>query len=280
MLRGVKGLHGSTLHALDGEIGRVDEILFDDEHWTVRYLIVHTGSWLFGQKVLISPMAFGHQDWEQKRLNVNLTREQIKNSPGVETDKPVSRQWETDYYTYYGWPYYWGGMGGMGGGGGVGGIGGGWGSYWYPGALLAHPLGNAELQQDADKRSPDSHDDHLRSTKAVTGYGISATDGHLGHIEDFIVDDETWKLCYLAVDTRDWWPGKKVLIPPDWISQVNWPERSVTVNVTRAQVRNAPEWDPGEPINHAFEDQLYDYYAKQRPRDLPPMAKQKSMQHN
>jgi hypothetical protein len=267
MLISVKELHGSTLHALDGEIGRLDEILFDDEHWTVRYLIVHTGSWFFGQKVLISPLAFGHADWERRMLNVNLTREQIKNSPSVDTDKPVSRQWESDYYNYYAWPYYWGGMSEMGGMGYMGGVGG-WGTYWYPGTLLAHPFGNSKaLNQEADEQVSSHTDAHLRSTKEVTGYGIAATDGHIGHIEDFIVDDDTWKLRYFAVDTRDWWPGKKVLLPPDWIGEVNWADRNVTVDVTRDQVRNAPAWDPAQPIDHAFEDEVYSYYVRQRPSD-------------
>jgi sporulation protein YlmC with PRC-barrel domain len=264
MLREVKELHGSTIHALDGEVGRVDEILFDDEHWTIRYLIVHTGSWLFGRKVLISPMAFGQSNWERQMLSVNLTRAQIENSPGVDTDEPVSRQWETDYYDYYGWPYYWGGMGGMGYMGGMGA----WGTYWYPGALLAHPSSNIGMQeQQADDGARVHGDAHLRSTKEVTGYGIAATDGHLGHIDDFIINDETWRIRYLVVATRNWWPGKHVLLPPDWTGDVNWADRNVTVNVTREQVRNAPEWYLGQPITHSFEDQLYGYYARQRPQD-------------
>ena len=255
MLIEAKELHGLTIHALDGEIGSVDEILFDDEHWTVRYLIVDTGGWIFGRKVLISPLSFGTVGWEQHTLHVNLTREQIEKSPGVETDQPVSRQWERNYYNHYAWPYYWDGMGG-------------WGAYWYPGTLLAQPAGDGETpQQIADDLAQDHADAHLRSTKEVTGYGISATDGHLGHVQDFIVNDETWRVCYLGVDTRDNWPGKKVLLPPDWIEQVNWPDKSVTVSVTRDQVQNAPDWDTRQPISPSFEDELYVYYAKQHPRE-------------
>jgi stress response protein YsnF len=212
-------------------------------------------------------MSFGLPDWPGHTLNVNLTREQIENSPDVATDEPVSRQWETEYYGYYGWPYYWGGMGALGGMSGVGM--GGWGSYWYPGELAAHPYGNAETpEQKFADQAREHADANLRSTKEVIGYGISATDGHIGHIEDFILDDGTWRIRYLAVDTRDWWPGKKVLLPPDWIGHVNWPVGNVTVNVTQDQVKNAPEWDSGEPINSAFEDQLYRYYSRQRPVDV------------
>ena len=254
MLREVKGLHRLTIQALDGEIGKVVEILFDDAHWTVRYLVVETGSWLFGRKVLISPLAFKDVKWEEYQLHCSLTCKQIKNSPSVDTDEPVSRQWESDYYGYHGWPTYWGSMGR-------------WGAYSYPGALLSQPFGSAVTQQTAADPAREHNDAHLRSTKEVTGYKISATDGHLGHIEDFIIDDETWRINYLAVDTRNWWPGKKVLLPPDWIGSVNWSDRSVTVNVTRDQVRNAPEWGAGQPISRAFEAQLYGYYDRQRPLD-------------
>ena len=259
----MKKLHGFTLQALDGEVGSVDELLFDDEYWTVRYLIVDTGSWLVGRKVLISPLALGALDWEQKTLQVNLTREQIEKSPGVEADQPVSRQWERGYYDYFALPYYWDGVSG-------------WGAYLYTGGLLAQAAGSAEvLQHNADSQALDSAesrahehaDAHLRSTREVTGYGISATDDHLGHVADFLVNEETWRICYLAVDTQNWWPGKSVLLPPEWITQVSWPDRSVTVSITRDQVRNAPEWDTEQPISLAFEEQLYSYYDRQCPRN-------------
>jgi uncharacterized protein YrrD len=256
MLRAVKSLHGSTIHALDGEIGKVSEILFDDEHWTVRYLIVETGTWLFGRKVLISPIALDHVKWEEYTLHCNLTREQIKNSPDVNTDQPVSRQWETDYYSYYGWSSYWGGMGG-------------WGTYGYPGALFSQPFGiggmSRMLPEKVDAHVEEHSDAHLRSSKEVTGYRIFATDEHFGHIADFIVDEVTWKIRYLAVNTGDWWPGKKVLMPPDWIVQVNWLDRSVLVDVSREQIKNAPEWHSDQLIDRGYEEQLYRYYVRQTP---------------
>ncbi len=253
MLREASELHGTTVHAMDGEIGRVDEILFDDGHWTVRYLIADTGSWLLGRKVLISPPAFGSMDWTQHTLDVKLTRRQVEESPGVETDRPVSRQWEKEFHDYYSWPYYWAAMGE-------------WGASYYAGGLLAQPFEHTEQErQQPEDPERELMQSHLRSTKEVTGYSISATDGHLGHVDDFIVDDETWRICYLAVDTRDWWPGKRVLLPPEWIGNIQWPERSVSVSVTRDQVRNVPEWDPGQPISRTYENQMLDYYARQRP---------------
>jgi hypothetical protein len=265
MLIGANELHGMTLHAKDGEIGRVDEILFDDKHWTVRYLIVETGHWLASRKVLLSPMSFSQPNWPERSLNINLTREQIENSPDVKTDEPVSRQWETEYYGYYGWPTYWGGMGTLGGMSTIGM--GSWGSYWYPGELLANPNG-VSPEMAAAERLHEHGDANLRSTKVVTGYSIAATDGNVGHIVEFMVDDATWKIRYLAVDTRDWWPGKNVLLPPDWIVDLNWPEGNVTVTVTREQVKNAPEWDHTQPITSAFEDELYRYYSRERPYDM------------
>nr|WP_309686099.1 PRC-barrel domain-containing protein [Armatimonas sp.] len=263
MLVEVKKLHGLTIHALDGEVGRVDEFLFDDEYWTVRYLIVDTGNWLVGRKVLISPLALGGVNWDQQTLQVNLTREQIEKSPGVETDQPVSRQWEIGYYDYYALPYYWDGVSG-------------WGAYLYSGGLLAQTVGSAEtLQHKADHQARHHAEDHahehadahLRSTKEVIGYGICATDGHLGHVSDFILNEETWRICYLAVDTQNWWPGKSILLPPEWITRVSWSDRSVCVNVTRDQVRGAPEWEAEKPISHAFEVQLYAYYDHQHPEE-------------
>jgi hypothetical protein len=259
MLKEVKPLHGWTIHGLDGELGSVDEMLFDDEHWTIRYLIVNTGSWLLGRKVLISPLSFDRLDWENQTLNVNLTCEKIKNSPGVEAHQPVSRQWETGYYDYYEWPYYWEGASGRG-------------VYGYPGPMLARDspmlaqeLIEGKVRKQAPSRTEDHIAAHLRSTLEVTGYGISATDGHLGHVSDFILNDDTWSIAYLVIDTQDWWPGKKVLLPPHWIDHVSWLDKSVTVKVTRDQVQNAPQWEPGQDITNDFQDQTYDHYLQKRP---------------
>jgi uncharacterized protein YrrD len=263
MLREIKGLHGAVLRAQDGEIGSVDDILFDDELWTARYIVVNTGGWLDSRKVLIAPAALGLLDEDRQGLRVNLTRDQVEGSPSAETEKPVSRQWETDYYDYYGWPYYWGGMGFTGGMGLSGGMA-------LSSVQLSREVGDARSpKQEADERARDHEAvqdlgaSHLRSAREVTGYGIAARDGHLGHVADFLIDDETWKIRYLAVDTRDWWPGKKVLLPLDWIGQVLWPDRTVAAEVTRDQVRNGPEWDPSEPISRAFEEQLARYYDSQ-----------------
>jgi len=242
-------------------VGHVDEVLFDDQQWTVRYLIVVTGHWLNSRKVLISPLAFGAPDWYGRMLNVNLTLDQVGDSPDVDSDKPVSRQWEMLYHNYYGWPYYWGGMGA-------------WGTYWYPGDLLANSVGDAEV---AVRRGGDQQhaldDVHLRSTKAVTGYGIAATDGDIGQVDNFIVDDVSWQVRYIAVDTRRWWPGKTVLLPPDWINSIDWPLGNVTVDVTREQIKSAPEWDGNEPVSPELEDRLNHYYSRRTRGDSDEAGK-------
>ena len=239
MLIEAKKLQSLTIHALDGEVGRVDELLFDDEFWTVRYLIIDTGNWLVNRKVLIAPQSLGEIDWVHLTLSVNLTRAQIENSPGVEMDQPVSRQWERGYFDYYSWPYYW------------------WNS--------AESAGNDDPAQErkVSEKAHQNDDGHLRSTKEVSGYSLQATDGSLGHIEDFIVRDGTWRICYLGVDTKNWWPGKITLLTPEWISEVDWPGRSVHVSVTRDQVKGAPEWERDKPITPLIEERLYRYYDRQ-----------------
>ncbi|WP_394795937.1 PRC-barrel domain-containing protein [Armatimonas sp.] len=233
MLQEVKRMRGWTVHALDGEMGRVDELLFDDENWAIRYVVVETGSWLSQRKVLISPLAFTALDGENKTLQVNLTQEKVRNSPEAASDPPVSRPWEANYADYYGWPYYWG-------------------------------ESDPTHSHDDDERRHHAAA-HLRSTKDVIAHTVVATDGSLGHIDDFLIDDVSWKVAYLAVDTKDWWHGKKVLIPPTWIKNMSWLNRIVSVGATREHVKNAPEWQTGQLVTPNFEALLQAYYAYKNP---------------
>lgn len=254
MLRTARGMQGDTLVARDGEIGRVDQFYFDDEQWVVRYLVVDTGGWLTGRKVLISPIAITGTDWERDRVSVNLTRAQVEKSPDWDTEKPVSRQHEMAYHEYYGWPYYWGGIG----------I---WGAGAYPG-YLAHPpsmaIAAAEDARAGEGPVPGERegDPHLRSTQEVIGYVIAACDGEIGHVDDFLIDDETWAIRYLAVDTGGWLPGKKVLVPPRWIEQVSWTEERVWVDLQRSAIQGAPQWDPSRPLTRAEEERFYAYFNR------------------
>ena len=249
MLVETKTLHGCKVHAIDGEIGTIDEVLFEDNTWIVRYLIVSTGPWLFQRKVLIVPAKVIEIDWTTRTLNVDISRDQVENSPSVDTAKPVSRQWETDYYNYYAMPYYWGGSIGRGQLMGM----------MPPIGLI--PFESPKLEQHESELLHSHDDPHLRSSKALVGYKISAKDGHIGHVRGFIVDDLTWEIQYLGVDTGDWWPGKKVLLPLTWINSINWPENSVLIEATRLEVQNTPEWDTDEPITSEFQAKLYAYCA-------------------
>jgi hypothetical protein len=179
MLTNAASLKGLAIQATDSEIGTVDQFYFDDETWAIRYLTVETGGWLDGRRVLISPISVVNTDWQAKRLDVALTKKQVENSPDIDTHRPVSRQHEAAYLEYYGYPYYWGG-GYM------------WGGGFYPSALATPRIPSKETL--AEKIRRESTDSHLRSSDAVTGYHIDGSDGEIGHVAGFVVDDETWAI--------------------------------------------------------------------------------------
>jgi uncharacterized protein YrrD len=244
MLFTVKTLKGYKLAAVDGDIGRVKEFFFDDRYWTVRYLVANTGSWLPGRQVLISPYALGsvNKDIFEQQIGINLNRKQIENSPSLESDKPVSRQFEESYYGYYSWPRYWSG------------------AYTWG----AHP----HIERDREKWEEFNQDEktwdaHLRSTHAVTDYHIQANDGGIGHVEDFIIDDETWAVRYLMVNTRNFWPGKAVLISPQWIERVSWGEKKVFVNLSRETIKRSPQYTEEFLLTRDYEAELHQYYHRQ-----------------
>lgn len=247
MLINATYLKGLVIRATDGELGKVDQLFFDDETWAIRYLTVDTGGWLGLKQVLISPFAVVHTDWPARRLDVALTKKQVEKSPDIDTRRPVSRQQETGYLGYYGYPNYWGGPYL-------------WGSTPNPSLAVpiptsGEPLPHSSIQQE-------SLDSHLRSTAAVTGYHIEATDGEVGHVEGFVVDEEAWAIRYVEVATRNWWPGKKVLVSPEWIKQVSWAESKVSINLTREAIKDAPEYVESMPITREYENRLYVGYGR------------------
>jgi hypothetical protein len=231
----VKDLRGYTIRAADGDIGKVHEFYFDDRGWIIRYLVVDTGTWLPGRRVLLSPSAMGQPDWETHVLPVGLTKGQVEHSPPIDADKPVSRQMERELHAYYGWRPYWGSATVM--------------------AIQTEEEANQEAEQE-------QNDPHLRSTREVIGYHIRARDGEIGHVEDLIANDEGWGIRYLVVDTHNWLPGRKVLVDPFWAEQVSWAERRVHVDMTREMVKNSPEFDPSAPVNREYEVRLYDFYGR------------------
>ncbi len=242
MLIEAKKLRGYKLDSLNGEIGKVKEFYFDDLHWAIRYLIADTGNWLMNRQVLISPYALVSVIKEEQLISVALTKKQIEDCPPLSSEKPVSRQYEESYYGYYGWPLYWGGpyM---------------WG--YYPEIVRDSEKWREPTQHDKDK----AWDPHLRSSHEVTGYHIEAADGDIGHVEDFIIDDETWAIRYLIIDTRNWWPGKKVLVSSQWIDHVSWHEEKVFINLQRDIIKQSPEYTEESPLTRDYEIRLHRHYT-------------------
>jgi uncharacterized protein YrrD len=259
MLRSTEDLNHYAIRATDGEIGHVKDFYFDDDDWVVRYFVVDAGSWLSSRKVLISPIAVKQPDWVERTLPVSLTKEQVRNSPDIDTDKPVSRQYESSYVDYYGYPNYWGG-GGM------------WGEGIYPYSMFPGYAwdGRDRVEREREERlylssersRRRNSDPHLRSCKTVMGYRISATDGEIGQVAGYLVDDETWAIRYLVVETGHWWAGHKVLIAPTWIAGVHWSDETVSVELNRESVKNAPLYDSTVVFSQEQDRDLYRHYGR------------------
>lgn len=250
MLRMANDLMGYLIRATDGEIGGVQDFLFDDREWTVRYIVVDTGTWLPGRRVLIAPEAFGEPRWFEREIPVGLTKQQVKDSPDVDTRRPVSRQHEAEVRRYYGWQPYWAVPAGG----------------FITGAatpVMPPPTEPTERSETAGDAAPIAEErPHLRSMREVTGYGIAANDGDIGHIEDFVLDAERWRVVHAVVDTRRWLPGKHVVLALDWIADIDWQDKKVHVDLPRSRIEGAPEFDGTQPVNEEYARVLYDYYGR------------------
>lgn len=259
MLRSMKDLENYAISATDGDIGHLKDFYFDDDAWVVRYFVVDAGSWLSSRMVLISPIAVHQPNWVDRKLPVSITQAQVKNSPDIDTDKPVSRQHEALYLGYYGYPVYWGGAG-M------------WGEGLYPYALVPGYAGyggdRVEREREeaaflrAERARHRNDDPHLRSCNAVVGYHLQATDGEIGHVAGFLVDDDTWAIRYLIVDTSNWWLGHKVLVAPEWITGVHWSDQTVSVDLSRESIKEAPHYDPAAGWGRDQDESLYRHHRR------------------
>lgn len=246
---------GYGIRATDGAIGSLDDLLFDDASWILRWAVIDTGTWLPGRRVLLPPSALGRPDPVNGTFPVDVSRNQVKEAPGLEADAPVSRQLETQVFGHYGWSPYWaGGYGYPMGSGAVGGL-----AAPVPPAGLPDTSG-APAQARPVNDEPEG-DPNLRSVNEVTGYYVEASDGEIGHIEDFMVEEEGWVVRYLMVDTKNWWPGKMVLISPQWLRDISWTDRKVFVDVSRDKVKSSPEYDPAATLGRGYEEQLYGHYG-------------------
>lgn len=252
MLRKAKELEQFELRARDGRIGQVGDFFFDDQHWTVRYLVVDTGAPLASREVLISPVAVSRVDWQAQVLPLNLTQDQVRQSPRIDTEQPVSREHEAALLQYYNLPVYWGvsGFPEMG--------------IPMPTTPFLPPSALLTPGEKGDAPLAVHEDHHLRSVQAVTDYFIEARDGTIGHVDDFLIEDREWNIRYLVVETRNWWPGKKVLIAPQWISRVGWDDTKVHVALTRAAIKSSPAYDPAAPLTPDYAGLLDAHYLQAR----------------
>lgn len=232
MLRSTKEFERFAIAARDGVFGRVLDFYFDDASWVIRYLAIDAGEPGAPHRVLMSPRAIQGSDWSAQHFRVALTQEQIRRSADVDSIKPVSRQHAMGYFGYDEYGKHWGG-GGL------------WGAGFYPDILQAG-LATLERQQADD-------DPHLRSANAVARYYVHASDGDIGHVSGFLVDDGTWAIRYLVVNTSNWWLGHEVIVAPTWVDDVDWAASIVTVDLSRQAIKDSPAYhferprDAGRP---------------------------------
>ena len=259
MLRNTKDIDNYTVRATDGEIGHIKDQYFDDDAWVIRYFVVETGTWMDSRKVLISPMSVLQPDWHGKSLPVSITKEQVRTSPDIDSDKPISRQNEGQYYGHYGYSNYWDGVGV-------------WGDGMVPfgttPAYVATGQNWEERQREdlealeAERNRHRNDDPHLRSCATVTGYDVQATDGEIGHVAGFLVDEISWAIRYLVVDTSNWWMGKQVLIAPPWITGLQWADKKMVVDLSRDAIKSSPLYDPKALLDRAWELNLHTHYGR------------------
>lgn len=248
MLWDASAINGYAIEASDGRLGTVSDMLFEDTGWVIQWLVVDTGSWLPGRKVLLPLSALGQPDRVLRRFPVNLTMQQVKDSPDVDTDQPVSREIETDVYDYYGWDPYW--------------------NDFVPisNAMEMPPGGPLRLAETTPGDTavyawPNQHDRHLHGLAAVVAYHIHATDGEIGNVAEFLVDDVGWSIRYIIVDTGKWWPGEKVLISPGSVREIDGTDRLVHLDVDRQKVKDSPPYDPAMTVDGAYDNKFLTYYG-------------------
>ncbi len=247
MMRSVISLGGYRLQALNGDrIGRVHDFLFDDRSWSIRYLVLRTGGWLARRKKLVSPLALGEPDWSSRTIPVRLSVKQVKESPDISIDKPVSLQREMELHEYYGWTPYW--------------------------TVEESTDAHASQQERAETPSPpggnkaEDDDPHLRSVLEILSYGVQASDGKAGRVKDLLLEDGGWVIRYLVIKPSFWKLAKRVLVSPLWMKDVSWRERIIHLDMPLNVIRNSPAYNPSVPLSAEFETRLHEYYVRARKR--------------
>ena len=227
MLQRLGALKSGTVHALDGEVGTVEDFYFDDERWTVRYVVVSTGRWLAEPHVLLSIISLLNPDWDQKRLPVRLTREQVRRSPDIDTHQPVSRAHEAAILSHYSYPYYWSGPAL-------------WGPVPFP-AIAADTATAGLLRPPPPAAS--QYDRRLRSANEVIGYYVHARDGAVGQVSDFLIDPHAWTIEYLLIDGGQWAGARPLVVEPTVIRLISWVDHTVEIALPREALKNNPSPD-------------------------------------
>ena len=241
MIFRIKELLRYKVHARDGVLGEVEDFYFDDFEWCLRYMVVSGGDEMDGRRLLISTAAVERPDPSTTELKINLSKETTKNSPEITLDRPITREEQIAIHSYYEWPL-----------------------YWEASGLSAYPL--VEMVTDMRKQEAENEGVHpLRSARQVLGLSIKARDGHLGSVEDFLVEDEKWNMYYLVIDTGSWLPGRQVIISPQWIENIRWEDSEVEVDLNQETIKNSPEYDPTTPLDSEYEARLSEYYGSRNP---------------
>ncbi|NBC30830.1 MAG: PRC-barrel domain containing protein [Spirochaetes bacterium] len=253
MLRNVDHLAGFGLEAQDGPIGKAEHVFFDDDDWTIRYLVVQTGNWIRRKHVLVSPIFITTINWPEETISVNLTQEQIRHSPDVNMKEPISRRQEREFHKHYQAPAYWAGYGL-------------WGTGMHPEDVMAiKPPRKSPAEDSAEGKGDESGEVHLRSSAKVSGYSILAHRGEIGKVSDFIFDDRTWAIRYLVVNTGRFLGGKQVLIAPRWTKEISWKRQQMYVDMENSKIEDAPEYNPDEPVTPEYEQKLFEHYGRRSP---------------
>lgn len=240
MLRGMKQLFGYAIEARDGPLGKVEDFYFDDYVWRVRYLVAKTGGWLIWKDVLISPAALDTPRPDDRCFPVKLTQDQVRNSPEVDTDLPVSRQMEESMGLHFGWPAYW--------------------------LIEAFPTAAAPELAAAPVAvgGVPSGDPHLRSVREITGYDVWAADGDsaFGSVTDFILEDEDWTVRYVVVRSAGEKRAEELVLNPWWAREIDWTQQAMHFDLSTAQLRESPPYHPASALDRDYEERLHAYYDR------------------